>query len=453
MRIVIDGAGEVGSHLAKMLRAESNDIMVIDSDAQRLEKLAATLDIDTLQGSPSSLSVLKQAGVGKADLFIAVFPNAVQEINIVSAVMAKNLGAAKVIARISEEEFLTPENKLIFKQMGIELMFYPEKIAADEIVSSLKQSTALELMDFARGQLQIALFRLDENSPVLDLKLSEFFSSIDPAEIKKFRILAIKREDRTIMPKMETKFRFSDVVFTISTKDTVEQLSEYFGKTKISTRRAMILGGTPIACMVARDLSRLGISVCIIDKSKERCNYLSEVLPDSVRIINGDGRNSDLLYDEGISSCDAFIALTNRDEGNVLACVVAKKFGVPRTVAEVENIEYISLAEEMGVGTVINKKLITASRIFRFTLSGKTRFVRYLTGSNAELIEYTVSPDSEITKYPVKDLDFPKNAIICGVQRGSQAMIAVGDTRIEAYDKVAVFALPENLKEIDRFFK
>lgn len=243
MRIVIDGAGEVGSHLAKMLRAESNDIMVIDSDAQRLEKLAATLDIDTLQGSPSSLSVLKQAGVGKADLFIAVFPNAGQEINIVSAVMAKNLGAAKVIARISEEEFLTPENKLIFKQMGIELMFYPEKIAADEIVSSLKQSTALELMDFARGQLQIALFRLDENSPVLDLKLSEFFSSIDPAEIKKFRILAIKREDRTIMPKMETKFRFSDVVFTISTKDTVEQLSEYFGKTKISTRRAMILAG------------------------------------------------------------------------------------------------------------------------------------------------------------------------------------------------------------------
>ena len=160
MRIVIDGAGEVGSHLAKMLRAESNDIMVIDSDAQRLEKLAATLDIDTLQGSPSSLSVLKQAGVGKADLFIAVFPNAGQEINIVSAVMAKNLGAAKVIARISEEEFLTPENKLIFKQMGIELMFYPEKIAADEIVSSLKQSTALELMDFDRGQLQLSLIHI-----------------------------------------------------------------------------------------------------------------------------------------------------------------------------------------------------------------------------------------------------------------------------------------------------
>lgn len=453
MKVVIDGAGEVGCHLAKMLRAESNEVTVIDIDQQRLDKLSSALDIDTIQGNPSSISVLKRAGVAKADLFIAVYPNTSQEINLVSTIMAKNLGAAKVIARVNEEEFLTPENKLLFKQMGIDLMFYPEKIAADEIISSLKQSTTLEQIDFARGLLQISVFRLDEDSPVLDMKLSEFISSIDPAFNQKFRILALKREDRTIMPKMDSKFRFSDLVFTISTKDSVEQLSELFGKSNIDTQRVMIFGGTPIAFMVARTLDKHNIDVTIVDKDMERCAFLSENLPETVNVIHGDGRDSDLLYEQGISECDAFLALTNRDEGNVLACVMAKKFGVPRTVAEVENIEYISLAEEMGISTVINRKLITAGRIFKFTLSGKSRLVKYLSGSNAELIEYVVSPGSAITKKPVKDLNFPNNAIICGVQRAGEGLIAVGDTRIEAYDKVAVFTLPESLKEIDKFFK
>ena len=208
MVIVIEGAGEVGSHLAKMLSNEANDITVIDSNAERLAKLSDSADVVTIEGNLSSIRVLKDAGTEHADLFIAVNPSTSQDANIVSALLAKKLGCKKVCARIDDEEYLSYENKYLFTEMGIDLMFYPEKIAADEIVSSLKLSTALVLMDFARGQLQIALFRLDENSPVLDLKLSEFFSSIDPAEIKKFRILAIKREDRTIMPKMETKFRF-----------------------------------------------------------------------------------------------------------------------------------------------------------------------------------------------------------------------------------------------------
>jgi len=205
--------------------------------------------------------------------------------------------------------------------------------------------------------------------------------------------------------------------------------------------------------MVARALASQMDAVKIVEKDKEKCVALSERLPDSVMIVNGDGSNSDFLYEEGIRDFDAFIALTDSDESNVLSCVVAKKFGVPRTVAQVENIEYIRLAEEMGVDTVINKKLITAGRIFKFTLSGKARFVKYLSGSSAEIIEYTVAPGSAITKKPLKDLDFPANAIIAGVIRGSDSFIAVGDTRIEAYDRVAVFALPETVKEVDKFFK
>ena len=242
-------------------------------------------------------------------------------------------------------------------------------------------------------------------------------------------------------------------MFTVSKREGLKSIIKYFGKTDKTISRVMILGGSPIAEMVARALSSQMSAVKIIEKSKERCIALSEKLPESVVVVNGDGSNSDFLYEEGIRDYDAFIALTDSDESNVLCSVVAKKFGVPRTVAEVENIEYIRLAEEMGVDTVINKKLITAGKIFKFTLSGKARFVKYMSGSNAEIIEYTVAPGSAITKKPIKDLNFPTNAIIAGVVRGSDSFIAVGDTRIEDYDRVAIFALPQTIKEIDKFFK
>lgn len=453
MKIVIAGAGEIGSHLAKMLTAEANEVIVIDDDATRLEALTATVDVQTLLGPISSLKILREAGTSKADLYIAVYPYTTQEVNIVSAMMAHQLGAGKVIARVNDEDYLAPENKLIFKEMGIELMFYPEKSAADEIVAALKHSSTIDTMDFARGKLQIACFRLDEEAPVLDLKLGEFIQKATQEELEQFRIIAISHDEQTIIPKMDTKFRYGDLVFTISRKEGVPALFKHFGKSNVQTHKVMIMGGTAIAEMVARSLARQGVLVKIIDKDKDRCIELSEKLPDGVEVINGDGRNSDLLYDEGIHECDAFIALTSRDANNILACVVAKKYGVPRTIAEVENIEYIRLAEEMGVGSVINKKTITAGRIFKFTLSGKARFVRYMTGTNAEVVEYTVAPGSAITKAAIKDIDFPRSAIIGGVIRGNEAFIAVGDTRIEPYDRVAIFTMPESLKEIDRFFK
>ncbi|NLZ19673.1 MAG: Trk system potassium transporter TrkA [Bacteroidales bacterium] len=453
MKIVIEGAGEVGSHLAKMLRAEANEVTVIDDESERIDALSSTTDVETVLGNPSSIQVLRDAGVGKADLFIAVYPYATQEVNIVGALLAKQLGAAKVIARINDEDYLNAENRLLFKELGIELMFYPEKSAADEIVAFLKHNSTAETMDFARGRLQIAVFKLTEDSPILDLKLLEFIKDTTAEELKQFRVIAISRDEKTIIPKLDTKFLYGDMVFTICTREGVDPLYRHFGKTNISIDSAFILGGSPIGEMLAKSLARSGLKVKLVESDKGRCIELSEKLPDSIRIVNGDGRNSDFLFDEGIQDYDAFIALTGNDESNVLSCVVAKKFGVARTIAEVENIEYIHIAEEMGVDNVINKKLITAGRIFKFTLSGKARFVRYMTGTNAEVIEYTAAPGAAITAGPIKDIDFPRNAIIGGVIRGSEAFIAVGDTVIQPYDRVAIFALPETIREIDRFFK
>ena len=452
MKIVIAGAGEVGSHLAKMLSNESNEITVIDMDNERLESLRTGADVITIEGNPSAIHVLQEAGVASADLFIAVNPSESQDVNIVSAMLAKKLGAKKATARINNEEYLTYENKYLFTEMGIDLMFYPEKIAAGEILDLLKRTASSDSLEFARGKLHMSVFKLEENSPLIGMTMVEF-SQLAAEEGFKFRVVAISRKNDTIIPRFDTKFKYHDLVFIISKREGMDMLLKYVGKHNIEVNSVMILGGSPIGEMLARHLSKQIDSVKLIEKNKEKCLEMSEKLPDNVIVVNGDGRNSDMLLEESIRDYDAFVAVTNSTETNILACVAAKGFGVQRTIAEVENLEYIKLAESMGVDAVINKKLITASRIFKFTLSNKVRFIKYMSGTNAEVLEYIVAPDTKITKHTLKEMNFPRNAIIGGVIRGNESYIAVGDTKIEAYDRVAVFALPETVKEVDKFFK
>lgn len=452
MKIVIAGAGEVGSHLAKMLSSESNDITVIDSEAERLENLTGNTDVITVCGNPSSIEVLKEAGTENADLFIAVTPSSSQDVNVVCALLAKKLGSKKVTARINNEEYLSYENKYLFTEMGIDLLFYPEKIAAGEIVDMLKRTASTDSMDFARGKLQMSVFKLEEDSPLIDGKIGDF-SALASNENLQFRVVAISRNNETIIPKVDTKFKYHDLVFIISKREGLDLLMKYVGKSNIEVNKLMILGGGPIGEMVAKLMSKHIDSVKIIEMNKERCIELSEKLGNNVMVVNGDGRNTDLLLEESVKEFDAFVAVTSSTETNILACVAAKRVGVGRTIAEVENIEYIKLAESMGVDAVINKKLITAGRIFKFTLSNKVRFIKYMSGTNAEVLEFIVAPNSKITKGKLKDISFPRNSIIGGVIRGNESFIAVGDTEIKAYDRVAVFALPDAVKEVDRFFR
>lgn len=452
MKIVIEGAGQVGSYLAKMLSREANEIAVIDSDSARLSQLTAIADVVAVQGISSSVKVMKSAGVGTCDLFIAVNPFVHQDVNIVSAMIAKKLGAKKVTARLEDEEYLSPENKLMFKEMGIDLMFFPERIAAEEIGDMLKRSASTDSMDFAHGKLQMAVFKLEENSPLIDMNLSEFVAQTSDEGLQ-FRIIAIARGDDTIIPNVSTSFQYHDLVFTVAKREGMPVLMKFFGKDNIEVDKIMVLGGSEIAEQLAKTIGRQVSEIKIIEKDKERCLDLIGMLPSNVTVVNSDGRNSDVLAEEDIKSYDAFAALSGSDETNVLACVIAKKFGVERVIAQVENVEYIRLAEDLGVDTVINKKLLTAARMLKFTLSGKARTVKYMAGTKAEVLEYTVAPGSAITRGALKSVGFPRNAIVGGVIRGSDAFIAVGDTVIEAYDRVAVFALPEAVKEVDKFFK
>ena len=448
MKIVIAGAGEVGCHLAKMLSEGYHEITIIDNDEERLALVTESMDVLTVQGNPTSIKVLKSAGVDKADLFVAVNPAKEQDVNLVAAIIAKKLGAKKVTARINEAEYLNYDNKLMFTDMGIDLLFYPEKIAATEIGDLLKQSDVSEFVDFARGQLQMVVFRIDEDSKLLNKTSADL--PYDPYNLP-FRIVAITRGGETLIPLRDTLFKRGDMAYVVTKKEFVDDLMALSGKHYLDIKRLTILGGGRIGEMVAAQFEKNAEFVKIIEINRERCEVLSENLNRTL-VINGDGRNSDFLYEEDVKSCDAFVAVTSSSETNILACVAAKKMGVAKTIAEVENIEYIKLAEGMGVDAVINKKIITAGRIFRFTMSTKVRTVKVIGGSDAEVIEYIVNPDSKITKGAVRELGFPNDAVIGGIIRGNESLIADGDTRIKPYDRVVIFALPSALARIEKFF-
>ena len=448
MKIVIAGAGEVGSHLAKMLSNESNDLTIIDNKESNLNNLAQIADVVTVLGNPTSISTLEQAGVPTADLFIAVSPAQDQDVNLISALLAKKMGCKKVTARINNNEYMHHENKLLFTELGIDLLFYPEKIASYEISDLLKQTGTTEFMEFGRGMLQMVVFRLDDGAPLIH---KHVYDMLKLGNESPFKPVAISRDGKTLIPNRDTKFMENDLVFVICTRDGVKPAMSYSGKNEIDIKKLMIVGGGRIAEMLARKMEDSVEQIKIVEKKQDRCEYLAETLGNTI-IINGDGRNTDLLIEEDVKDYDAFVAVTSSSETNILACVAAKKMGVPETIAEVENIEYIKLAEGMGVDAVINKKLSTAGRIFRFTLSNKVRSIKCLNGSDAEVLEFIVNPDSSITKGPVKDLHFPKEAIIGGIIRGNESFIANEYTVIKPYDRVVVFALPQVLSKVNNFF-
>ena len=447
MRIIVAGAGEIGSHLAKMLSMEYHEITVISPDEESLERISGESDIITVEGISSSIDTLVKAGVRNADLFIAVNPDSEQDINIVSSVLAKKLGAKKVTARINNEEYQKNENRILFTDLGIDSLFYPEKIAATEIVNLLKQNTASEFMNYSHGKLQLIVYKLEECSPMVDRTVAELRERTQNL----FRSVAISRDNKTIIPKSATRFKVGDVVYLVSKKEGMEQALSLSGKSKVSVRNLMILGGGRIGEMVARAMEKQVENIKLIDINPDKCAHLSEVL-DKTLVINGDGRNSDLLMEEGLKDMEAFIAVTSSSETNILSCVVAKRMGISKVIAEVENFEYIKLAEEMGVDSVINKKLITAGKIFRFTLSNKVRSIKVLNGTDAVVLEFIVNTNSKITTGKLKDLHFPEEAIIGGYVRGNESFIADSESTIRPYDQVVVFANPEAVDKVDKFF-
>ena len=445
MKIVIAGAGEMGSHLAKMLSGNGHDITVIDSDPKLLADVASLADVLTVEGDSTTFAVLRKASVRKCDLFIAV--NHVENDNVVAAVLAKQLGAKKSIARIDNNEYLEPNNKEIFINMGIDYLFYPEKVAAQEVINLLGHTSTTEYVDFSSGRLSLVVVRLDPTSSLIGRELSGFKD--DAAQLS-YRTVAIARGGQTIIARQDEIFMEGDMVYVIARQDAVKEVMEFSGHSNVEINNMMILGGSRIGIRIATELQD-EVNIKLIDYNAEKAYRLAELL-DKTLIINEDGRHIEAMLEEGLANMDAFIAVTGRSETNILAAMLAKRMGVKKVIAEIENLDYINLAESIGIDTIINKKLVTASNIFRFTMSTDVQAIKCLTGSEAEVLEFIVKPNAPATKAPIKELKLPQDTIIGGVVRGDKVFIAVGNMELSAYDRVVVFAMPASISKIGYFF-
>ncbi len=445
MKIIIAGAGEVGSHLAKMLSVEYHDITVIDEDIKKLDNIVSIADISTTVGDLTTFSALHEADVKSANLFIAVSPD--ESSNIISATLAKQLGAKKTIARIDNDEYLEPENKELFISMGLDFLFYPEKIAANEVIELLDNNKTTEYVNFAGGKLSLVVIKLDTSSPIVDKTLQE--ASLLKEGLN-YRTVAISRNDTTIIPKSTEYFREGDTIYLIADTRSINDVASMSGRTGVNVKNMMILGGGKIGERVANALQDR-VNVKLVEYNPEKAKRLADKL-DNTLVINEDGRKSEIMIEEQLGSMDAFVAVTGRSETNILAAMLAKKMGVKKVIAEIENIHYIHLAESIGVDTIINKKLITASNIFRFTMNTDVQAIRCLNGCDAEVLEFIAKPDSKITKQKIRDLKFPKDSMVGGVVRGERVFVANGDLEIKAYDRVVVFALPSAILKLGKYF-
>ncbi len=448
MKIIIAGAGEVGFHLAKLLSYESQEITLIDNNRESLSYADNHLDIKIIKGDATSLAILKEANITTSDLLIAVTSS--ETTNITVCVLAKQLGAKRTIARISNSEFIEHKDEMQFDKLGIDELISPEALAATEIEMLLRESAFNERCEFENGALTMFGLRLSRTASFVGKSVKEA-AAIFP-EIH-FVPIAIQRfgTQFTIIPRGNTVFKEQDQVYFITSSGGVEELYKLSGKVREEIKDVMILGGSKIGEKTTKSLCNHNFNVKLVEKNKEKAFELADILPKAL-IINGDGRNVELLVEENIDEMDAFIAVTGNSETNIMSCLMAKSKGVKKTVALVENIDYFQLSQSIGVDTLINKKLIAANTIFRYIRKGDVLAVSQLNNLNAELLEFEVKETSGICNKYIKKINFPRSAIIGGVIRGEKGLIALGDFKIQAHDKVVVCCLPRSISEIENLF-
>jgi len=445
MKIVIAGAGAVGKYLAKMLLKENHDVVMVDQDDDLIKEVDNSYDLMTVTGPCTSFSTLKEAKAHTCDLFIAVTTS--QDSNILACIFAKKLGARKTIARIDNMEYLHPLNKLTFINAGIDRLIYPEYLAAKEIAGVLKQTGTTEVVEFSGGKLTLFVIKLEENSPIVNLSLRDAAAL---SRKQNYRVVAITRDDSTIIPKGDDILRAHDLVYIITNPDGISDLLKLAGKEKLEINNVMFLGGSKVGIKSAKFIENQ-LNVKIVESDPDLCFKLVDMLPKTM-IINGDGRNVDVLLDAGLENTDAFVAVTDDSETNILTCIIAKRYGVKRTIAEIENMDYFEIATKMGIDTIINKKLIAASNIYTFTMKAEVASIKCLTGTDAEVLEFVTSKGAIVTKNKIKDIDFPEGVIVGGIVRGNKSFIAMGDTQIKENDKVVLFAQPTAIHKVAFYF-
>ncbi|MCF6296777.1 MAG: Trk system potassium transporter TrkA [Flavobacteriaceae bacterium] len=448
MKIIIAGAGEVGFHLAKLLSFESHEITLIDQDKDRLVFADTRLDIKTLQKDATSISALKDANIENTDLLIAVTSS--ETTNITICMISKKLGAKQTIARISNSEFTEDKNEINFSDLGIDELISTEELATNEIISLLGKAAFHDTHEFEKGKLTMVGLTISNIAPIVGMQVKDAAATF--SEIH-FMPIAIKRKEsnETIIPRGDTLFCAGDQAYFITLEEGVEELTKLSGTVNKPIKNIMILGGSKICEKTTKELCNDNLNIKIIEYNKARAFELADKLPEAL-VIYGDSRDIELLEEENVSEMDAVIAVTGRSETNIMSCLVAKSKGVKRTIALVQNVDYFSLSKNIGIDTLINKKLLAANSIFRHIRKGDVLEMTILNNINAEILEFKIHNNSKITKKKIKDLKFPRNAIIGGVVRNDKGIIALGDYQIQEGDKVVVCCFPKTISKVEKFF-
>ncbi|EFA44295.1 TrkA N-terminal domain protein [Hallella bergensis DSM 17361] len=445
MKIIITGAYGIGTYLARLLSRNKDDLTIIDEDEDRLAKIGSDYDLLTVHGSPTSVKTLKEAGTGSADLFIALTPS--EDENINSCIIAHALKAKKTVAQVNHAEYMEPAVHQMYMELGVDELIYPEILAARDIINGLKMSWVRQRWDVHGGALVMLGIKLRENCGVLNRPLREICGPTDP-----YHIVAIKRGNDTIIPGGNDELECFDLAYFMTTRDYVPYVRKIVGKeTYVDVKDVMFMGGGVTAVRALQSLPKY-MDAKVIEIDPDRCEELNQILDSNTLVIHGDARDISQLTDEGIRNTQAFVALTGSSEANILACLTAKRLGVRKTVAMIENIDYVSMAESLDIGTIINKKAIAASRIYQLMLDAEVMNVTFLMSVNADVAEFIPKEGSKITKKPVKDLKLPASITIGGIVRNGEGMLVSGNTKIEAGDSVVVFCHDLNLKNIEKLF-
>ncbi len=445
MKIIIAGAGDVGFHLAKLLSRESQDIYLIDREREKLDYAASHTDVFPVRGNSTRIAVLEEAQVAKAELLIAVTDS--EETNILTAIMGKKLGAKRTIARVQNPEFLQKNGKFNLEELGIDSVIFPRDLLVREISRLIDQTVATDAFEFAGGKLSLIGIVLRTSSPLVGKSVMDT-SSLNPG--RSFIPIAIHRNNQTLIPRGSTVFEENDHVYFISKPEGVARITGLCGAPKGKIRELMIIGGGRTGQLCAEILQK-NYRVKLVEKDRKRCIALADELPNAL-IINADARDVEALEEEGLADADAFIALTGDSETNIISCLVAKNHKVAKTIALVENVDYINISQNIGIDALINRKLIAANNIFRHVRRGDISAITSFHGVNAEVIEFVVKPNSKISKKLIRDINFPLRALIGGLIRGNESFIVSGEFQVEAGDHVVVFAMPESIREVEKLF-
>ena len=446
MNIIIAGAGEVGTHLSKLLAREKHSITLIDPNPYRLETMANNFDIMTVVGNPTSIQTLREAEAQSADLVIAVMPDEAH--NMTCCMLAKQLGAKQTVARVDNYEYTMPEHSEVFTRAGVNSVIYPELLAGREIARGVQYSWVRQWWDFQGGALLLLGVKVRKGAPILGQPLREICKPETP-----YIIVALKHEDETLIPHGNDCVAEGDLVFFMTTPQYVNTIREVVGKEGYpDVKNVFVMGGADTTVHAVQQMPS-HIHVKVFEQNHERAHQLTDLLGSNTMVVNGDGRDLELLEDENIRSAQAFLALTNNSETNILACLAAKRLGVRKTMAMIENTDYISMAESLDIGGIINKKAFAASHIYQRMLKADVTSMKSLTIAAADVAEIKVAEGARVTRHPIKELGLPATVNLGGLIRDGKAYLINGNTQIKAGDTVVAFCLQGEIRKLDRYFK